>query len=347
MNKDKANMEQKILEAAEKLFMEQGFASTTTAKIAKEAGCNQALVHYYYRTKELLFDRIYKEKMQLMVNSITNINTSGSTFEEKVVGVINAHWDFLTKNPLIVWFALRENLNGSTALVNLFIKEIRPKAVDAFSKLEKDLNTEIEKGNIQDFNYSEYTSDSDTFLSKPNEVAKMSNFLRDGINANSAVLVNVTPEDFKDSSPLAGIYFQKDLEEKAFKLGASNYFAPIQRVEDFLNNKKSEFIGEVKPSYLPGVTLSNLQEILPDFVTDTLKQSIPYFDSKLNGFADPDAILTGVETRSSSPVKIPRNENLVSNILGVYPCGEGAGYAGGIMSAAVDGIRCSIAVLES
>ncbi|MCF2553485.1 TetR/AcrR family transcriptional regulator [Bacteroides caecigallinarum] len=148
MNKDKANMEQKILEAAEKLFMEQGFASTTTAKIAKEAGCNQALVHYYYRTKELLFERIYKEKMQLMVNSITNINTSGSTFEEKVVGVINAHWDFLTKNPLIVWFALRENLNGSTALVNLFIKEIRPKAVDAFSKLEKDLNTEIEKGNI-------------------------------------------------------------------------------------------------------------------------------------------------------------------------------------------------------
>ncbi|WP_300796240.1 TetR/AcrR family transcriptional regulator [uncultured Bacteroides sp.] len=148
MNKDKANMEQKILEAAEKLFMEQGFASTTTAKIAKEAGCNQALVHYYYRTKELLFERIYKEKMQLMVNSITNINTSGSTFEEKVVGVINAHWDFLTKNPLIVWFALRENLNGSTALVNLFMKEIRPKAVDAFSKLEKDLNTEIEKGNI-------------------------------------------------------------------------------------------------------------------------------------------------------------------------------------------------------
>lgn len=175
----------------------------------------------------------------------------------------------------------------------------------------------------------------------------MSNFLRDGINANSAVLVNVTPEDFKDSSPLAGIYFQKDLEEKAFKLGGSSYFAPIQRVEDFLNNKKSEFIGEVKPSYLPGVTLSNLQEILPDFVTDTLKQSIPYFDSKLNGFADPDAILTGVETRSSSPVKILRNENLVSNILGVYPCGEGAGYAGGIMSAAVDGIRCSIAVLES
>ena len=175
----------------------------------------------------------------------------------------------------------------------------------------------------------------------------MSNYLRDGINANSAVLVNVTPDDFKSNSPLAGIYFQKDLEEKAFKLGGSNYFAPIQRVEDFLNDRKSEFIGKVKPSYLPGVTLSNLQEILPNFVTSTLKQSIPYFDTKLKGFADPDAILTGVETRSSSPVKIPRNENLVSNILGIYPCGEGAGYAGGIMSAAVDGIKCAIAVLES
>ena len=175
----------------------------------------------------------------------------------------------------------------------------------------------------------------------------MSNFLRDGKNSNSAILVNVTPEDFKGSSPLSGIYFQKDLEEKAFKLGGSNYCAPVQRVEDFLNSKKSEFIGEVKPSYLPGVTLSNLQEILPDFVTNTLKQSIPYFDSKLKGFANPDSILTGVETRSSSPVKIPRDENLVSNILGLYPCGEGAGYAGGIMSAAVDGIKCAIAVLES
>lgn len=156
----------------------------------------------------------------------------------------------------------------------------------------------------------------------------MSNFLRDGKNANSAVLVNVTPEDFSNPSPLAGIYFQKELEEKAFKLGGKNYFAPIQRVEDFLNDRKSEFIGKVKPSYLPGVTLSNLQEILPDFVSSTLKLSLPYFDTKLKGFANPDAILTGVETRSSSPVKIPRNEDLVSNILGLYPCGEGAGYAG-------------------
>ena len=175
----------------------------------------------------------------------------------------------------------------------------------------------------------------------------MSNYLRNNTNANSAILVNVTPSDFENNSPLSGIYFQKDLEEKAFVLGGKNYYAPIQRVGDFLSNRKSEFIGKVKPSYLPGVTLSNLQEILPTFVTDTLVKSISYFDTKLKGFAEPDSILTGVETRSSSPVKIPRNEKLVSNITNLYPCGEGAGYAGGIMSASVDGIKCAISVLES
>ena len=174
----------------------------------------------------------------------------------------------------------------------------------------------------------------------------MSYFLRDGKNANSAVLVNVVPEDFEDSSPLSGIYFQKDLEEKAFALGGSNYYAPIQRLEDFIQNKKSEFIGSVKPTYLPGVTLSNLNDILPEFVATTLKEGLAYFDTKLKGFANPNSILTGLETRSSSPVKIPRNENFVSNIAGIYPCGEGAGYAGGIMSAAVDGIKCAIAILE-
>ena len=152
----------------------------------------------------------------------------------------------------------------------------------------------------------------------------MSNFLRNGKNANSAILVNVVPEDFKGNSPLAGIYFQKDLENKAFILGGSNYFAPVQRVEDFLQNRKSEFIGHIKPSYLPGVTLSNLNDILPEFISNTLKEGIKYFDKKLKGFANPDSILTGVETRSSSPVKIIRNENLVSNITGLYPCGEGA-----------------------
>lgn len=175
----------------------------------------------------------------------------------------------------------------------------------------------------------------------------MSNYLRDGINANSALLVNVTPEDFIDTSPLAGMYFQKDLEEKAFILGGSNYYAPIQKVEDFLHHQKSSTIGSVIPSYLPGTTLSNLHDILPEFVSTTLKEGIVYFDKKLSGFANPDAILTGVETRSSSPVKIPRNANFLSNITGIYPCGEGAGYAGGIMSAAVDGIHTSLAILRT
>lgn len=173
----------------------------------------------------------------------------------------------------------------------------------------------------------------------------MSVYARNGENANSAVLVNVTPNDFKDESPLEGMYFQKDLEQKAFKLGGSNYNAPIQRFEDFENNVKSTHIGEIKPTYKPGVTLSNLNEILPDFISKTLIEGIKYFDKSIKGFAHPDAILTGVETRSSSPVQITRNENKQSNIKGLYPCGEGAGYAGGIMSAAVDGIKCAIAVL--
>lgn len=173
----------------------------------------------------------------------------------------------------------------------------------------------------------------------------MSTFARDGENANSAVLVNVTPDDFKGESPLEGMYFQQELEEKAFKLGGSNYNAPIQRVGDFLKNQKSTFIGEVKPTYKPGVTLANLQEILPEFVTKTLKEGLVYFDKKIEGFACDDAILTGVETRSSSPVTIKRNEQKMSNIYGLYPCGEGAGYAGGIMSAAVDGIRVASAIL--
>ncbi len=175
----------------------------------------------------------------------------------------------------------------------------------------------------------------------------MSNFLRNGTNANSALLVGISPLDLESNSPLEGMYFQKNLEEKAFKLGGSNYFAPVQRVEDFLANRKSEFIGSVKPTYNPGVTLSNLNDILPDFVSKTLKEGIVYFDSKLSGFAHPDSILTGIETRTSSPVRILRNENLVSNIKGLYPCGEGAGYAGGIMSAAVDGIKCAIEVLKT
>ena len=174
----------------------------------------------------------------------------------------------------------------------------------------------------------------------------MSKFARDGENANSAVLVSVTPDDFKGDSPLEGMYFQRELEKKAFVLGGSNFYAPIQKVGDFLNDRKTTELGEVKPTYKPGVTMTNLQEIMPDYVVKTMKEGLLDFDKKIKGFASEDAILTGLETRSSSPVRIVRDtESLESNIKGIYPCGEGAGYAGGIMTAAMDGIKCAIQIL--
>ena len=174
----------------------------------------------------------------------------------------------------------------------------------------------------------------------------MSVFKRDGENANSALLVNVLTTDFPGDDPLAGIEFQEKLEKDAFVLGGSNYNAPVQRVEDFLNNVESTYIGSVKPSYKPGYTLSNLNKILPKCIADTLKCGILDYDRRLKGFANPDAILTGVETRSSSPVTIVRSDTLECAIPGIYPCGEGAGYAGGITSAAVDGIKVAIKILE-
>ena len=174
----------------------------------------------------------------------------------------------------------------------------------------------------------------------------MSYYKRDGKNSNSALLVNVTPEDFKTNNPLAGIEFQQELEKKAYILGGSNNCAPVQRLEDFMNNSKSIRIGNVIPSYKPGYSLSNLNDILPKFVSSTIKEAIPYFNKKIDGFADPDAILTGVETRSSSPITIIRNDNLESSKEGIYPCGEGAGYAGGISSSCVDGIKVAIKIIE-
>ena len=176
----------------------------------------------------------------------------------------------------------------------------------------------------------------------------MSNFARDGKNANSALLVNVTVEDYYKNSPLDGMYFQEDLEQKAFKLGGSNYNAPAQRVEDFMTGNKTEKFGKIKPTYMPGVIEADLNEILPEFVTETMKEAILELDKKLHGFAEKDAILTGVETRSSSPVQIIRDKESLNsvNVKGLYPCGEGAGYAGGIMTAAIDGLKCAIKVCE-
>ena len=174
----------------------------------------------------------------------------------------------------------------------------------------------------------------------------MSLYARDGENANSALLVNVLPEDFGDDDALAGVRFQRRWEQAAFRLAGGDYRAPAQRVEDFLKNRPSAGPGEVAPTYRPGVTWTALDGCLPGFVTGALRQSLPLLDRKLKGFAHPDAVLTGVETRSSSPVRILRGEDLQSNLRGLYPCGEGAGYAGGIMSAAVDGMRCGERIVE-
>jgi uncharacterized FAD-dependent dehydrogenase len=167
---------------------------------------------------------------------------------------------------------------------------------------------------------------------------------RDQENCNAGFLVGVSPSDFENDHPLAGVAFQRTWEESAFRLGGSNFHAPAQRVEDFLRGKPTERFGTVTPSYRPGVTPSDLSLCLPDFVTETLKSALPIFDCKLHGFSMSDAVLTGIESRSSSPVRILRDSGLQSPVRGLYPCGEGAGYAGGIMSAAVDGIRVAEAV---
>ena len=174
----------------------------------------------------------------------------------------------------------------------------------------------------------------------------MSLYARDGENANSALLVNVLPEDFGGDDPLAGVRFQQRWERAAFEAGGGDYRAPAQRVGDLLARRPSDGPGGVTPSYRPGVKWGRLDGCLPDFVTEAMREALPLLDRKLKGFAHPDAVLTGVETRSSSPVRIERDENCVSNIVGLYPCGEGAGYAGGIMSAAVDGIRCAEAAMK-
>ena len=174
----------------------------------------------------------------------------------------------------------------------------------------------------------------------------MSFYARNGENANSALLVNVLPEDFGDEDPLAGVRFQQRWERAAFLLGGSDYRAPAQRVGDFLARRASDGPGEVVPSYRPGVRWGSLEDCLPGFVTDSMRLALPMLERRLRGFAHPDAVLTGVETRSSSPVRVERGDDCQSNIRGLYPCGEGAGYAGGIMSAAVDGMRCAEAAIR-
>ncbi len=174
----------------------------------------------------------------------------------------------------------------------------------------------------------------------------MSLYARNGASANSALLVGVSPADFGSGHPLAGIEFQRIWERKAFALGGKNYFAPLQLVGDFLANRPATVLGDIQPTYRPGWRLADLAACLPDYASETLRLALPFFDKRLPGFARADAVLTGVETRSSSPVRIVRNDDFESNIQGLYPAGEGAGYAGGIMSSAVDGIRAAEAVIR-
>ncbi len=168
---------------------------------------------------------------------------------------------------------------------------------------------------------------------------------RDGANANSALLVTVDPKEFPYPGPLGGVMWQRELEQKAYRLSGS-YRAPAQTVSDFLTGKESAGPVSVMPTYRPGIKWCDLHKVLPTVITDAMEQALPRLDQVLKGFSHPDAVMTAPETRSSSPVRILRGDNRQSSLCGLYPCGEGAGYAGGIMSAAIDGMMCAEALIQ-
>ena len=175
----------------------------------------------------------------------------------------------------------------------------------------------------------------------------MSQYSRQERNANSAIVVGIDPSDYP-GNPLAGVDFQRQLESNAYLMGGENYDAPAQKVGDFLKGGASEELGTVQPSFKPGIKLTDLSKALPDFCIEAIREAIPEFNKKIKGFAKDDALLTGVETRTSSPVSIKRGYDMQSiNTHGLYPAGEGAGYAGGIMSAAIDGIKIAEAIAMS
>lgn len=185
--------------------------------------------------------------------------------------------------------------------------------------------------------------------SEPNRVVTngMSQYSRNERNANSGIVVGITPEDYP-GSPLAGIELQERLESHAYVLGGSTYEAPAQLVGDFIAGKTSQALGSVEPSYKPGVKLVDLADALPAYAIEAIREALPAFDKQIKGFALHDAVLTGIETRTSAPLRITRNESMQSlNVKGLFPAGEGAGYAGGILSAGVDGIRIAEALARS
>lgn len=175
----------------------------------------------------------------------------------------------------------------------------------------------------------------------------MSYYKRDGENANSALLIGINTEDFESDHPLAGVELQRKFERNAYIAGGENYNAPVQRVGDFLNKVASEKGGSVMPSFMPNVTYTDIRKIFPDYINESIELALKIMDKKISGFACEDAIMTAVESRSSSPVRITRDDSFMStSVKGLYPCGEGCGYAGGIMSAAVDGVKCSEAIIK-
>ena len=176
----------------------------------------------------------------------------------------------------------------------------------------------------------------------------MSQYSRNERNANAGIVVGITPEDFPSKHPLAGIELQRTLESAAYVLGGSTYEAPGQLVGDFVKGKASTALGSVEPSYKPGVKLVDLASALPSYAIEAIREAIPAFGKKIKGFDLPDAVLTGVETRTSSPIKMTRGDDFQSlNVRGLFPAGEGASYAGGILSAGVDGIKVAEAVALS
>ncbi|MEY2801963.1 MAG: hypothetical protein RL513_1548, partial [Pseudomonadota bacterium] len=186
--------------------------------------------------------------------------------------------------------------------------------------------------------------------SEPNRVVTngMSQYSRNERNANAGMVVGIDPHDYPGSDPLAGMRLQRELESRAFVLGGSTYEAPGQLVGDFIAGKPSTQLGEVEPSYKPGVKLGDLHPALPAYAIEAMREALPAFGRKIAGFDRHDAVLTGVETRTSSPLRITRGEDFQSlNVRGLYPGGEGAGYAGGILSAGVDGIKLGEAVARA
>ncbi len=172
-------------------------------------------------------------------------------------------------------------------------------------------------------------------------------YARVGSNANAALLVNINPDDLQGDNPLAGVALQRKCEQTAFELGGSDYHAPAQLVGDFLEHRPSSSAGRISPTYPLGVTWTEIDDCLPQHVAQTLRLGIPALDRKLHGFNNPEAVLTAVESRSSSPVTVMRDKTCHAiGAPGLYPCGEGAGYAGGIMSAATDGLRCAQALID-